>query len=82
MKVRHRCTPLENVEDYERLILLVPHRDGLVDVRTRRESVTITFYLALLPRDGATIDFNSLSYQEMALQGLFAIRRRRMDRVS
>ncbi|GBN15027.1 hypothetical protein AVEN_16304-1 [Araneus ventricosus] len=30
-----RCTPLENVEDHERLLLLVPLRDGLVDVGTR-----------------------------------------------
>ncbi|GBL91393.1 hypothetical protein AVEN_199233-1 [Araneus ventricosus] len=36
------CTPLENVEDHERLILLVPHRDSLVEVGTRGESVTIT----------------------------------------
>ncbi|GBO14466.1 hypothetical protein AVEN_267848-1 [Araneus ventricosus] len=44
---------------------------GKSSVGKKRTIVTITFYLALLPRDGATIDFNSPSYQEMALQGLF-----------
>ncbi|GBN62466.1 hypothetical protein AVEN_52198-1 [Araneus ventricosus] len=33
--MRHRYTPLENVKDHLRLILLVLHQDGLVDVGTR-----------------------------------------------